>query len=191
MKKMKLILGTRSPARRRLLKEAGLKFRVAFADIDESRHRGEAVGKMAMRLAIAKAKKISEGRNDSIIITADTLIAIGQHILGKPKNKNEAEKFLKILSGRWHKVYTGTVIYDPSSKKILKRLIVTRVKFAKLSSAEIDSYIKSGEPLKAAGAYSIQNRAKVLISAVDGCLTNIIGISVPYVMKSLKTLKAI
>lgn len=182
-----IILASRSKARRRLLKKAGLRIKIAYADADESRRRSEPIGRYAMRVAIAKAKKVEHLHKGAIIIAADTAIAIDSHIFGKPKNNQEAEKFLKKLSGRWHKVYTGTVVIDAKTGRALKKLVISRVKFEKLSQSQIDWYIGTGEPLRAAGAYSIQGKGGKLIEKVEGCFTNVVGISVPIVMKMLKT----
>lgn len=189
--KRKLILASRSPARFKLLKGAGLSIRRAFPDIDESRRRGEPVGKYVTRLALKKAEKIAGKHPGDIIIAIDTVIALGQDIFGKPRSRGEARKFLLALSGRWHKVYSGTVVMDASSGRILKKLVTTRVRFKKLSQKMIDWYISTGEPTHAAGAYSIQNKGRKLIDSLDGCFTNVVGISIPTVMKMLKTLKAI
>lgn len=188
-----IVLASRSVARKKLLKKAGLRFNVAFADIDESRKRDERVGKYALRLAFEKAKKVEAGvgHDKPVIIAADTVIAIDSHILGKPRNEKEAVRFLKKLSGRWHKVYTGTAIIDTKAKRTLKKLVVSKVKFLKLSPAHIDWYIKTGEPFKAAGAYSIQGKGSKLIKAVDGCFDNVVGISIPLVLKLLTKLKVI
>lgn len=187
----KIILASRSPARFKILKEAGISVGRAFPDVDESRHRGETVRHYAMRLAEAKAKKIAKRKSDAIIIAVDTVISYKSHIFGKPRDKKEAKRFLKILSGKTHRVYSGTVIMNAATGKVLKKLVVTKVKFAKLSNGTIDWYISTGEPMHAAGAYSIQSKGRALIESVDGCFTNVIGISIPIAVKMLKTLKAI
>ena len=123
-----------------------------------------------------------------IIIGVDTVIAIGNKIFGKPRNKEEAKKFLRVLSGKWHKVYTGTIVIDTLLGKTLKKLVVSKVKFVKLSEEDINRYISTGEPLRAAGAYAIQGKGMALIESVNGCLTNIIGISIPALIDMLKKL---
>lgn len=190
-KVQKLILASRSPARFQILKEAGLKLARAFADIDETPLPGESINHHALRLAVLKAKKISETEKNAIIIAADTIIVHGKRIFGRPKNKVEAKKMLSSLSGKWHEVHTGTVVVDSKTDKILKKLVITKVKFAKLSAKTIEWYIQTGEPFKAAGAYSIQNKGRALVEKVDGCFTNVIGISIPVVMKMLEKLKAV
>jgi len=186
-----IVLASRSPARFELLKEAGLTLKRSYADIDESRLPREHVTDYAIRIARAKAEKVSPRFKNAIIITADTIIAYGELIFGKPASKREAFQILKKLSGRWHDVYSGIVITDTKTRRSHQKLVKTRVKFMKLTDKQIEWYIGTGEPLKAAGAYSIQSKGRVLIEAVDGCLSNVIGISVAEVLKILQRLKAI
>jgi len=183
--KRDIILASRSPARYQILKEAGLSLKRAFADIDESFQKGEGVDQHALRLAVEKARKIALKKKDAIIITADTIIVLGKKILGKPKNKREAKKFLTSLSGKWHEVHTGTVVLDIRHNYIQKKLVKTRVKFVKLTPKIIDWYVSTGEPMRAAGAYSIQSKGRALVESVDGCFTNVIGISIPVIMRML------
>lgn len=189
--KRSIILASRSTARRELLREAGFKIGLSFADIDESRLAGEAVEKYAIRIALAKAKKVALRRPTSFIIGVDTVISLGNKIFGKPSNKKIAKKTLLELSGKWHRVLSGTVLLDAKTGRTIKKTVISRVKFAKLTSGQIDWYIKTGEPLKAAGAYSIQSGGRQLVASVDGCFTNIVGISMPAITAMLKTLKAI
>jgi septum formation protein len=178
-------LASRSPARRKILEEAGLRVRVAYADIDETHLPNEPVGRYVIRIAYAKASKIAEGKRGPVVIGVDTVIAIGKKILGKPRNCAEARKYLKLLSGRKHKVYSGMVVIDTKNRKIFKDVTISGVKFSKLSPKVIDWYIVTGEPLKAAGAYSIQDKGRCLIESIDGCFTSIIGISLPKLFKVL------
>lgn len=189
--KRKIVLASRSPARRKLLKDAGFKIGLAFADVDESQLKNEPVCRYAMRVALAKALKIAKKKRDAVIIAVDTIIAHDGHIFGKAKNHSDARKILKRLSGRWHEVYSGTIVLDAKTGKIIKKLIVSRVKFAKLLPSQINWYIKTGEPMKAAGAYSIQGKGRALIEAVDGCVTNVIGLSIPVITRMLKRVNAI
>lgn len=189
--KRKIILASRSPARFKLLKDLGLNIGRAFADIDESYFKGESINHHTLRLAAMKAEKIAAKNKKDIVIGVDTVIVFKNKIFGKPINKKDAEKTLRTLSGKWHEVHSGTVIIDAKSGKTIKKLVISRVRFAKLSKEMIDWYIRTGEPLKAAGAYSIQNKGSCLIEAVDGCLTNVIGISIPWILSMLKKLNAL
>jgi len=213
LQRRKIILASRSPARRQILIEAGLKLDVKFPDIDESRLLREPVSRYAVRVAHEKARKIAEeyschprrecgdpaspldsrlrGNDFPVVIGVDTIIALGNKIFGKPSNREEAKKFLRALSGRWHKVYSGTVVIDTIRNKTIKKLVVSKVRFTKLSEDMIDWYVSTGEPLRVAGAYAIQWKGMALIEAVNGCFTNVIGISIPVLMGMLKKLKAV
>lgn len=189
--KRRIILASRSRARRKILRECGLKMGVAYADIDESRRTGECVQNYVLRVAYAKAEKIASLSRNAVVVGVDTVIASGNRIFGKPKNKSEATSILRALSGRQHKVYTGIVVIDSANGRTIKRLVASRVKFAKLNSRQIDWYISTGEPFTVAGAYSIQGKGRALIESVGGCFTSIIGISIPAFAKMLKILKAV
>lgn len=176
--------------------DAGLRLGKFYSDIDESRLKNESAKRYAVRLAYLKALKcadtiLKKGGERPVVIGVDTVIAYGRDILGKPKNRNEAARFLKTLSGKWHEVYTGVAVLDIKTGKALTKLMVSRVKFAKLSRRMIKWYISTGEPMKAAGAYSIQGKGRALIESVGGCFTNVIGISIPVVMKMLARLGAV
>ncbi|MBU4485218.1 septum formation protein Maf [bacterium] len=187
----KIILASRSVARKQTLKDAGIKIGVTYPDVDESRKANEAINEYVLRIAASKAEKVGASCPNAIIIAVDTVIVKGWKIFGKPKTKAQAMDFLEKLSGKWHEVYSGTVVFDTKNSKIYSKLIKTRVKFAKLDQKTIDWYIKTGEPMKAAGAYAIQGKGKVLIESVEGCYTNVIGISMPWVLSILKRIDAI
>ena len=187
----KIILASRSKARLKLLRDLGLNVGVEYADIDESMKRGESVASHVKRLAVSKARKVSCGKSAPVVIGVDTVINFRGRILGKPKNKKEAAKFLRMLSGKWHEVYSGVAFIDTKSGKMISKVVVSRVKFSKLSKDAIEWYVATGEPTHAAGAYSIQGLGLLLTEEIDGCFSNIIGISTSLVLKVLKKFKAI
>jgi septum formation protein len=190
-KKRKIILASRSPARRHILLEAGLDIDVAYADVDEAVLPREPVARYVVRVADAKAKKVASKYKNAVVIGVDTVISLDGRIIGKPKDKNEARRFLRLLSGRWHKVYTGTVVTDSSTEKTLRSVVVSRVKFARLSGEMINWYVGTGEPMRAAGAYSIQGKGMALVESLNGCLTNVIGVSITVLAGLLKRLNAV
>lgn len=196
IQKRKVILASRSPARRAILADAGLKLGAYYSDIDETRLPRESVERHSLRLAYLKAIKCCNAyygkkRGTPVVIGVDTVIFHAGKVLGKPRNKKEAFKFLSALSGKWHKVYTGVAVIDTRTLKALRKLVVSRVRFTKLTKAQISWYIRTGEPMRAAGAYSIQGKGRALIGSVDGCFTNVIGISIPAVLKMLKFFQAV
>ncbi len=180
-----LIVATASPNRRAILKDAGLTFGVAEPDVDESVRSGETPEEYVRRLASAKAQSIQDASADALILTADTCIDIEGDILGKPRDEDDARAMLKRLAGAWHEVWGGIALRDDSTGTIDVRSKVTRVKFMKLSEKLIDWYIATGEPFGRAGAYAIQGKGRTLVESVDGCFTNVIGISLPLVFEML------
>ena len=138
------------------------------------------------RLSIEKLNHALLKIKKGIIITADTIVVIENHILGKPKNKIDAKRILKKLSGRTHNVYTGYSIYNSSNNKFITDFENTLVTFRKLSNEEIDDYISTGSPMDKAGAYGIQDDfGAVFIEKIDGCYYNVVGLPLAKVYHSL------
>jgi len=187
----KIILASRSKARLKLLRDLGLCVDVEFADIDESKKSGESVASHVKRLAVTKARKIAAGKVKPVVIGVDTVIYFRGKVLGKPKDKKEAVRFLKMLSGKWHEVYSGVAFVDTKSGRVISKVVISRVKFANLSNDAIEWYVSTGEPTHAAGAYSIQGLGLLLTEKIDGCFSNIIGISTSLVLEVLKKFKVV
>lgn len=179
-----LILATRSPARRKLLSNAGLGRRLSFAvsNIDESIWQGETPRAHVRRLARAKACAIQPKRRNSIVIGVDTVVVLGRKIIGKPRDADHARRLLRQLSGRWHMVVSGLAVRDVACGIIRVRVATTRVKFMKLSREQIEWYVKTGEPFGKAGAYAIQGKGAVFIEKIQGSLTNVIGLPMELLM---------
>jgi len=180
-----LIVATSSINRIGILKDAGLVFDVAVPTADESVRSGEMPKAYVERLAAAKARSITPPSPEHLILTADTCIDIDSDILGKPRDENDARAMLARLSGTWHEVWSGVALRDDVKGSVDVRSVCTRVKFIALTAAMIDWYIATGEPTGRAGAYAIQGKGRVLIASVEGCYTNVIGISLPLVFEML------
>jgi septum formation protein len=180
-----LIVATASPNRRAILRDAGLAFDVAEPNADESVQPNETPEQYVRRLAEAKALSITEAPKESLILTADTCIDIEGDILGKPSDEADARAMLRRLSGVWHEVWGGIALRDDQAGKIDVRSSCTKVKFVELSDEMIDWYISTGEPFGRAGSYAIQGHGRTLVESVNGCFTNVIGISIPLVFKML------
>jgi septum formation protein len=180
-----LYLASQSPRRKKLLEQINLKFDCFSVDLDENIILGEnpvdAVKRLAKKKSIA-AGKIKEG----IIITADTIVVIENQIIGKPQNRNEAFKLLKILSGKYHKVYTGFTIQNTFTGKIVTDYEMTEVKFRELYDQEIWDYIDTGSPMDKAGAYGIQDDfGAVFVEKINGCYYNVVGLPLAKIYKTL------
>lgn len=171
------VLASGSPRRKQLLAQLGLTFTVRPADLDEAVRPGEAPAAYVERLARAKAAAV-EG---AIVLAADTTVAVGAEILGKPGDAADARRMLGLLSGREHSVFTGI------ATKSHARVVQTRVWFRRLSAAEIDWYVASPEPYDKAGGYAVQGLAAAFIERLDGSPTNVIGLPLPETLELLAT----
>jgi septum formation protein len=185
----KVILASSSPRRAEVLRNAGIEFEVRPADIDETRHPGEPASGYVQRLALEKARASvnSETSGDTFIaIGADTVVVNGGEILLKPNSPDDARRMLRQLSGAVHEVHTGLAVIRMPQK--IERVIeeVTSVHFAKLSDAEIDSYIATGEPFDKAGAYGIQSLGGRYVTRIEGCYFNVMGMPLGRLWGTLK-----
>ena len=182
----KVILASASPRRKELIALLGINAYIIPAEIAEPIN-GEKPQVQAMQNAMRKAEIVkAKVDKDAIVIAADTLVAIDNHILGKPLDTEEASRFLELLSGRTHSVYTGICIFYNEVTNI--NYEQTLVHFAELTEAEIRSYIATGEPMDKAGAYGIQGFGAQFITAVDGCYFNVMGFPVRKFYEMLNTI---
>lgn len=181
----KLILASASPRRLELLATQGIiPDAVIAADIDETPLKNEQAKAMVLRLSKAKAEAVAKNHADSFVLAADTTVAVGRRILGKPETEAEARKFLALLSGRNHRVWGGIALVTPQGKTIT-RAVCTTVKFKRLSKAETDAYIASGEWQGKAGGYGIQGKAGAFVVSNNGSYSNIVGLSIHDTMNIL------
>ena len=177
-KRVQLVLASESPRRKALLAQAGIvPDAVAPAHIDEIVLKNELPRAHAQRLAAAKAQIVAEKwrHGPALILAADTVVACGRRILPKAESDDAVRACLSLLSGRRHMVLTAVALIDPD-KKIRRRLVETRVSFARLSEAQIESYIQSREGLGKAGGYAIQGRAEVFVRSLNGSYSNVVGL---------------
>lgn len=172
-----IYLASKSPRRRKLLKQLNLKFKSFSVDMDEKIHLNEKPFLTVKRLSKEKLELAKTKIKKGIIITADTIVVLDHHILGKPKDKKDACRILKILSGRTHIVYTGYSIFNSINMKTICEFEKTEVTFRDLTDAEIIEYINGGSPMDKAGAYGIQDDfGAVFIKKINGCYYNVVGL---------------
>lgn len=173
-----IILASASLRRRELLKNAGFEFKSLKPTVEEKPERGEKAEKFAERMAIEKAldaeKNINFVRGTDIFIGVDTIGVLNNKIIGKPKDDNDAKKMLRALSGKTHIVLTAVALKKSDTIKTFN--VKTKVKFRKISSREIDSYVRTGEPIDKAAGYAIQGRASLFVEKVDGDFFNVVGL---------------
>ncbi len=171
---MKLVLGSASPRRLELLAQIGVVPDVVRpADIDETPLKSELPLTYARRLAANKVGAISLSK-DEIVLCADTVVAVGRRILGKPENATQAVEYLNLLSGRRHRVITAIAI--KSDDRLLEKQVTTAVKFKHLSDPELSAYIRSNEWQGKAGGYAIQGIAAAFIPWINGSYSNVVGL---------------
>lgn len=181
-----LILASASPRRLELLKQVGIvPDKVAPADIDETPLKTEIPNAYAKRIASSKALKVYEQHKGNIILAADTVVGVGRRILPKTETEAEARKCLELMSGRRHRVITAVSIIDANGKQRTK-LVISAVKFKRLSEPEITAYIASMEWKGKAGGYAIQGKAAALIPFISGSYSNIVGLPLHETVQMLK-----
>jgi len=178
-----LVLASASPRRAEILRSVNWPFTAVAANVDESARDEEDVSEYVERLACEKAETVAEGRASGLVLGADTVVAVGGQVLGKPADTEDARRMLRLLSGRWHEVLTGVALVRAETKEVLVAHERTRVRFAAMTDAEIDWYISTNEPTDKAGAYAVQGCAALFIEEIEGDYRNIMGLPIRLVYK--------
>ena len=176
---MRLILASASPRRAELLRAAGFVFEIVPADTDESARPDEPAEDYVRRVAAEKARAVLRQFPDCIVLAADTTVVVDGCMLGKPSDDEDARQMLARLSGRSHRVLTGVAVAG-GGREVLAAAS-TLVRFAVLTSAEIDWYVASGEPRDKAGAYGVQGLASRFVDGIEGSYSNVVGLPVALV----------
>lgn len=181
---MKLILASASPRRAHLLDQAGYRFDIEPADIDESTVPFTSPSEYAQRLAVLKAETIATSCPDDVILAADTIVALGERVLGKPTDANHAREMLQLLSGTTQIVITGVCVMRKSAGFQLTTRVMSSVKMDALKPEQIEAYIATGEWEGKAGGYGIQDNDP-FVKRVSGSHTNVVGLPMETVTKML------
>jgi len=181
-----LVLASGSPRRRALLKDLGLRLKVIPAEMEEIPRRREDPIAFAKRMAREKTEMVSQSYPDLWVLAADTIVVLDGKILGKPRDGQEAGKFLRFLNGKTHQVVSGFCLRHYNKKQAVCRSVSTQVTFKALTAEEIDWYVKTGEPLDKAGAYAIQGRGAFCVRKIRGSYTNVVGLPVAEVLEVLE-----
>lgn len=187
--KIHFILASASPRRKELLKKAGFKFDVAVSNIDESKIKEKAPIKFACKAALAKAKYVARKFPDKIVIGADTVADFNGDIIGKAKNAKDAEKIIRKLFSKPHKIITGIAIVKKNAGLEMVDYDTTTVYPKKMSEKEIRQHIKSGIWKDKAGAYAIQEGGDKSIEHIKGSESNVMGLSMELFEKMIKKLQ--
>ncbi len=170
-----LVLASASPRRLDLLRQAGVAPDVVEgAEIDETPHKKETPRRLAVRLACEKAAVAGARHPDALVLAADTVVAVGRRILPKAETEAQVRACLALLSGRAHRVLTGVAVAGP--RGTASRLVETKVTFKRLSHADLDRYLKSGEGIGKAGGYAIQGLAGAFVTYLQGSYSGVVGL---------------
>jgi septum formation protein len=196
-----IVLASASPRRQELLRNAGIRFTVKPADIDETPLYGESPRECAERLAREKALAVFRSEPQSYVLGADTIVRVDEAMLGKPQDAEDAARMLRLLSGRTHVVITGVCLVGQgcrdqgtgdgrtqNAKTVSESTLVTMCEF---SEDEIRDYVATGEPMDKAGAYGIQGLASRWIPRIEGDYSNVVGLPVALVYRMLREWGAI
>jgi septum formation protein len=184
----KIILASASPRRAEMLEILGVSFELAPSNVNERPHPDEAPSDYIIRLARAKVIDVARKKEAGLVIGADTIVVVDGKLLGKPEDREDAERMLRQLSGRWHAVMTGVALYEAGTKREVVDYDKTLVRFAQLTEREIDWYVGSGEPMDKAGAYAIQGKGSIFVEEIAGNYHNVVGLPIPLVYRLAKRL---
>ncbi|MEX1317646.1 MAG: nucleoside triphosphate pyrophosphatase [Synechococcaceae cyanobacterium] len=184
-----LVLASASPARRRLLEQAVIPHRVVVSGVrEESVHDPDPL-QLVQRLASIKAEAVAARLHPhpAPVLGCDSLLAFAGAVYGKPADAAEAEARWRAMAGRWGELHTGHCLIPPGSSPAdrLLAVVTTRVRFADLSEAEIRAYVATGEPLHCAGGFALEGRGGLLVERIEGCFSNVIGLSLPLLRRWL------
>lgn len=183
-----LVLASASPARRRLLTDAGLAFRVQISGVDEDDLAATDVDGMVAELAARKAEAVAATREDGLVLGCDSLFEIGGAPVGKPADADQAAERLRDLRGTEGVLHTGHCLIDVASGRRAEGVASTAVRFGSPTDAEVDAYVATGEPLGVAGGITLEGRSAPFIDGIVGDHTNVIGLSLPLLRTLLAAL---
>jgi hypothetical protein len=171
-----LVLASASPRRRALLAAAGIPIEIRPADIDEAQQPGERPAALVERLAREKALVIARQQPQALVLGSDTIVVLGERILGKPRDPTHAEELLSQLCGETHTVWTGVAVVGDGGARVESCQVASQVTLRAASASEIRDYVAGGEPMDKAGAYALQGEGGKFVAGVVGSRTNVIGL---------------
>ena len=172
---MNLILASQSPRRKELMEQMGLTFTVRVADIDETMNPGLSLPHAVAELSERKAMAVAAAQDD-VVVAADTIVVLGDAVLGKPRSHEEAKEMLRSLSGRHHQVMTGVTVRR--GEKTERFTEITEVYFRPLTETEISAYVATNDPMDKAGSYGIQGLAGLFVEKLQGDYFNVMGLPI-------------
>ena len=191
-----LLLASASPARRRLLEQAAIPHRVQVSGVDEDTITDPNPAQLVQLLARAKALAVWNGCTDAeitAVLGCDSVLAFEGEVFGKPADADEAIARWRRMAGGWGELHTGHCLLPVGGADALQTLttVTTRVQFAPLSEAEIAAYVATGEPLQCAGGFALEGRGGIVVERIEGCVSNVIGLSLPLLRRWLEQQQAL
>ncbi len=174
-----LVLASASPARRRLLQSAGIEPVVCPSDFDESQVSTSIASELVQTLALRKAETVANQFPDALILGCDSVLLVNGEIHGKPADAAQAIARWQKMRSQIGELYTGHALIDQQQDKTVVRCGITKVYFADVSDRQIEAYVATGEPLKCAGCFALEGRGGLFVDKLEGCHTNVIGLSLP------------
>jgi septum formation protein len=185
---LNFVLASASPARRRLLQSVGINPLVCVSHFDEAQIQLSDPAALVETLAQRKAEVVLAQVNDALVLGCDSILVVGGEIYGKPQDPVEAFTRWQKMRGRVGKLYTGHALIDQSQQRRVVRCGITEVYFGRVTDAQIQAYIATGEPLVCAGGFALEGKGSALIDKIDGCHSNVIGLSLPLLRSMLAEL---
>lgn len=179
-----IILASASPRRAELLRSAGVECTVVVSGAEETLPPGATPAQGAREIALVKARQVAARHPDAPVLAADTVVALGERVFGKPADRDEAAQMLREFAGKEHEVFTGVALIVHGSEKSF--VCATLVRFTPLTEAQIARYVATGEPLDKAGAYGIQGGAAGFVERVQGSYTNVVGLPLAQTLQLLR-----
>jgi septum formation protein len=179
------VLASASPARRRLLQNAGIEPVVRQSDFDESQVQLSDPVPLVETLALRKAQTVANQLSDALVLGCDSVLSLGGEIHGKPANPEEAIARWQQMRGTVGVLYTGHALIELSQDKTLVRCGITKVYFADVSDHAIAAYVATREPLNCAGCFALEGRGGLFVEKLEGCHSNVIGLSLPLLRQML------
>ncbi len=182
------VLASASPARRRLLQSAGIEPQVCISDFDESLVQITEPTNLVQTLALRKAEIVASKFTDALVLGCDSVLTVEGEIYGKPATPEEAQARWQKMRGKTGILYTGHALIDQRQNHNIIRCGISGLVFAHVSSSQIAAYVATGEPLKCAGCFALEGRGGLFVSKLEGCHSNVIGLSLPLLRQMLSEL---
>ncbi|HEY9771363.1 MAG TPA: nucleoside triphosphate pyrophosphatase [Coleofasciculaceae cyanobacterium] len=185
---VRFVLASASPARLKLLRMVGIEPLVCKSDFDEDRVQIEEAEKLVITLAKCKAEAVAPQFEDALVLGCDSVLTVNDRIYGKPESPQIAIARWRGMRGKTGKIYTGHALIDLKQQRQIVRCGMTEVYFANISDRTIEAYVATGEPLRCAGSFALEGKGGMFVEKIQGCHSNVIGLSLPLLYQMLENL---